>query len=516
MNSILPAGRRPGFADKMGNRADQVVRRQVAALLGIGYADRLAASLIERAALPGGRVEAHEFGRDQHSSASAGAMLLGMASIPSISDEVLTPLFRRVAGLVRSNGTVNGHDGQHAPQTSWAVAQVLLGLLVGGRRLDLRVPRLGKLVATLVRLQDRDTGGWALRAGESPRPVFSFYASLALAHVWRSGLARSDQLARSLVGAGDYLVGCLRQSTAPVEELLLTLRALTVLVRTLVGTGLCRTDLDLAGTADGLRERAYSSRHGILLRDLPVFTYAQPTWHMTLWRPLLWLAVRGQASPLAPPDALLGHELVGAFRPDVRAWRGPDEAGAPNGASWPSALALAGTFLLASDLVRHDVTVDQWLNRCRELRSEAFEFDVAISFAGPDRAIAGEINAVLRRAGYRVFYDAEQQHRLLGENLAMYLQDMFLRRCRYAIVVVSGDFLRSTWAGNLEWPAVLARMQSQRGAYVLPYLVDGVTLPGLNPTIGFATRDQVRPWEFAQLVVRKLRTASNDRDLDAP
>lgn len=504
MSSVLPAGRRPGFVGALGNR--EAVRRYVAALLGIGSGEQLAASLIERASLPGGRVEAHEFGRDQHSSASAGAMLLGMASIPGISNEALAPLFRRVAGLVRSTGAVSGHDGNRVSSTSpWSIAQVLLGLLVAARRLDVRVPRLHKLVTALIRLQDDESGGWELRAGESPRPAYSFYPVLALAHAWRSGLERSDQLAGSLASAADYLVRCLRQSTATVEELLLALRALTILCSVLVGTGLITTDFDLRAAGDSLRERAWSPRHGLLLRDLPVFTYSQPSWHMTLWRPLFWLTVRGHASPLSPLDALLAHELVGTFHHDVRAWCGPDETCARNGASWPSALALAGTFLLASDLVRHDITVDQWLHRCSELENDAFEFDVAISFAGADRAVAQEIKTVLQAAGYRVFYDAEQQHHMLGEDLAVYLQDMFLRRSRYAIVVVSSNFLRSKWTGNLEWPAMLARMQAQRGAYVLPYLMDDVSLPGLNPTIGFATLDQLRPWEFAQLVVRKLR-----------
>jgi hypothetical protein len=137
---------------------------------------------------------------------------------------------------------------------------------------------------------------------------------------------------------------------------------------------------------------------------------------------------------------------------------------------------------------------------------DAFEFDVVISFAGADRAVASEINTVLTTAGYRVFYDLEQQHRLLGEDLAEYLHDLYLRRSRYAIVVVSVNFLRSKWAGNWEWRAMLARMQSQREPYVLPYLIDEVRLPGLNPTIGFVSLERFRPREFAQLVVRKLRT----------
>lgn len=504
MSGVLPAGRR--FVGALGNHADELVRRHVTALLGIGSAEKLASSLVERASLSRGRVESHEFGRDQHSSASAGAMLVGMAGVPALSPEALAALFRRVAGLVRSSGMVKGHDDGASSTTSWSIAQVLLGLSIAARRLGTRIPHVHKMVAALIRLQDRQSGGWPLRSGEQPRPAFSFYPVLALAHVWRSGVDRGEQFARSLAAASEYLAGCLRQSVGSVEELLLVLRALTVLRRMVVGAGLVTTDVDLSAAADSLRERAWSSTRGVLLRNQSIAVYHQPIWHMTLWRPLLWMAVRGHASPLSPLDALLGHELVGAFRHDVQAWCGPEDAAAHDGASWPSALALAGTFRLASDLVRYGITVDQWFDRCRELQSNAFEFDVAISFAGADRAVAGEIYAELRGAGYRVFYDQEQQHRMLGEDLAQYLHDVFLRRCRYAVVVVSDSFIRSKWAGNWEWPAMLARMQSQREVYVLPYLIEDVRLPGLNPTIGFVSGDQARPPEFAQIVVRKLRT----------
>jgi hypothetical protein len=72
-----------------GGLSGDLVRRNVEKLLGIASAEELAVSLIERASLPGGRVEAHEFGRDQHSSASAGAVLIGMAGIPVVSDHAL-------------------------------------------------------------------------------------------------------------------------------------------------------------------------------------------------------------------------------------------------------------------------------------------------------------------------------------------------------------------------------------------------------------------------------------------
>jgi hypothetical protein len=171
-----------------------------------------------------------------------------------------------------------------------------------------------------------------------------------------------------------------------------------------------------------------------------------------------------------------------------------------------------GTFELAADLTRHGIAVDDWLNRCRDLQSNAFEFDVAVSFAGADRKVAREISAVIGDAGYQVFYDTDQQHMLLGEDLAQYLHDMYFRRSRYAVVVVSADFVRSKWAGNWEWRAVLARMQSQREPYVLPYVIEDVAVPGLNPTIGYVSMDQCQPGEFGELVVRKLRAGLESRE----
>src|ERR1043165_2426796 len=157
MNSVLPTGGRAGFVGTLTRRADDVVRRNVARLLGVGSPEELARSLIERSSLTGGRVEAHEFGRDQHSSASAGAILHGMANIPVVSDDVLRPFFQRVGGLVRRSGAVAGHDADRVASTSsWSIAQVLLGLSIAARRLHARVPHVHKMVAMLIRLQDAD------------------------------------------------------------------------------------------------------------------------------------------------------------------------------------------------------------------------------------------------------------------------------------------------------------------------------------------------------------------------
>jgi hypothetical protein len=169
--------------------ADDQVRRNVEKLLGIASAEELAMSLIERAALPGGRVESHEFGRDQHSSASAGAVLMGMAGVPSVSDHALMLFFQRVADLVDQTGSVKGHDADaDASMASWAISQILLGLLLCAERLGTRVARVDEMVRTLVQLQDQETGGWPLRPGEDAMPRSRFIRP------WRSPVCGGREL----------------------------------------------------------------------------------------------------------------------------------------------------------------------------------------------------------------------------------------------------------------------------------------------------------------------------------
>lgn len=472
-------------------------------LLGGAPLDELAGGLLSRTGLTDGRVEAHEFGMDRHSSASAGGVALGLCGIPALPDATIRPLVDRVLALVDGQGVLRGHDsGEQVRPQSWAMAQVLLGLLYRPELVAAGIGRMRALAANLVALQDPTSGGWPLRADGAPRTVFTVYPVLALERADRLGLVDRSTVGPVPASAARYLLTELTAGRGSVEEQLLASRALGVLrVRTPYGIG----ERAFGDLVRRVEDGALSGRR-LSLRDESVVVYPQPTWHAVLWRPLLYLAVRPDLSPLSPLKALLGQELVGSYDRALAAWRGP-AAGVRlgTGVSWASALALRGTYRLAHDLARHGLTVDTWTRRCDELREHHYDFDVVLSFAGADRAVAHRISEQLKRSGYLVFYDRDHQHSLLGEDLTQYLHRTYFSRSRYAVVLVSREFLESRWAGNWEWKAVLARMQIQPGSYLLPYLLENVPVPGLNPTIGYASRADFTPAQFAELVVRKLR-----------
>jgi hypothetical protein len=468
-------------------------------LLGVDRLTGVAERLITRAMLPDGRFEAHEFGRDQHSSASAGGLLIGLAGAP-VDDGLIEPVAHAVLDLIAPDGSIRGHDAdEDAGNNTWAESQILLGLLM---RPWLARPGMDKVMALVHRLlaTQHSGGGWSLRTAEHPAPIFAFYAALALLRVLRA--ERAPAVRHALLRTGHYLGEQLSSRTLGLEERVLALFLHEHIRSALPGAGLP----DLTDARRTTIDQCWSAEDGLLLRDHTTVISTQPVWHSITWRPLLYLCVRKWLPPLHCVAATLGAELVSTFHRSSGTWPGPVGAvSRETGSSWASGLALRGVATLAADLDRAGTSAAEFADRAAELRTSGFVYDVAISFAGADRAIAETIARHVQASGLRVFYDRDHQHSLLGEDLAALLQNTYFRDSRYAIVLVSRAFLASKWAGNWEWRAVLARMQSQHTGYVLPYIVEDITVPGLNPTYGHVSAADFSPSEFAALVVRKLR-----------
>lgn len=108
-----------------------------AELLGVRSIATVARGLVTRTLLPDGRVEAHEYGRQQHSSASAGAVLVGLAGSRLVPDSIVAPFGAVVAALVDDLGRTRSHDGDaESGDSTWAQSQILLGLLMRPHLLD--------------------------------------------------------------------------------------------------------------------------------------------------------------------------------------------------------------------------------------------------------------------------------------------------------------------------------------------------------------------------------------------
>ncbi|MFQ4149736.1 toll/interleukin-1 receptor domain-containing protein [Arthrobacter sp. LAPM80] len=477
------------------------VARRAAELLRVDDFPTLVESILARSRLGGNKFEAGEFGRNEHSTATAGVVLNGIGSLPFLSNEVRSDIAASVFSLVADDGTVVCHDGEATiGTTSWSLSQVLLGLWRFGGIHERESTAFRNGILRLVRCQTADHG-WQLNDGDLVDPIFAVYPTLLflrLSHDTQWTSFAQPILARTRA----YLMTMFQPEAkaTPLDKVL----AMSLVERI---DRVMPTRADQHSIAQqhkaGLIGSLMNSAGELTLRDQDVRNDIQPRWHSTTWVPPLYLFTRQWGGPLSPYNLLIGERLVNEFDPDCEAWHGlPGKRGA--GRSWASSLALASTYRLAEDLVSEGVSYEKWEEHVKSSK----RFDVVISFGGPDRSIAEVIKSRLLDAGHTVFYDQDYQHELLGEDLMIRLQEIYFSKSRYAIVILSESFLASNWAYNCEWRAVLERMLSQKEGYVLPYFTgDVIKVRGLNSTIGYISGKETSPMEFAEIVIKKLRSS---------
>ncbi|MBD8206878.1 TIR domain-containing protein [Microbacterium sp. CFBP 8790] len=72
-------------------------------------------------------------------------------------------------------------------------------------------------------------------------------------------------------------------------------------------------------------------------------------------------------------------------------------------------------------------------------------YDVALTFAGEDRAYAEELYDALEDNGHAVFYDLAEQHRIIGEDVEAYLAPIYASGSRYVVAILGPMYGMKRW-----------------------------------------------------------------------
>ena len=133
-----------------------------------------------------------------------------------------------------------------------------------------------------------------------------------------------------------------------------------------------------------------------------------------------------------------------------------------------------------------------------------FEYDVALSFAGEQRAEVLQVAECLKKAGVRVFYDEDEKATLWGKNLYDHLSDIYQHKARYCVIFASREYAEKTWT-NLERQNAQARaLQNKSAEYILPVRFDATEIPGLLPSIGYLDFRREGPSGICAALLAKL------------
>lgn len=72
-------------------------------------------------------------------------------------------------------------------------------------------------------------------------------------------------------------------------------------------------------------------------------------------------------------------------------------------------------------------------------------YDFAVSFAGANRSVAKQLADILSGRELSVFYDEDEQHRILARNVEDYLGPIYRRDADYVVVLLSPAYPTRIW-----------------------------------------------------------------------
>jgi hypothetical protein len=135
----------------------------------------------------------------------------------------------------------------------------------------------------------------------------------------------------------------------------------------------------------------------------------------------------------------------------------------------------------------------------------AYRYDVAISFAGPERTFAEELASAVRQGGFEVFYDGFYPEQLWGKDLVTFFDNIYRKDSRFCVMFVSSEYAARIWTNHERRSAQARALQEKGQEYILPIRIDDTELDGLPPTVGHLKIADHSIAEIAALLLKKLR-----------
>jgi hypothetical protein len=135
-----------------------------------------------------------------------------------------------------------------------------------------------------------------------------------------------------------------------------------------------------------------------------------------------------------------------------------------------------------------------------------FKYDIAVSFAGEDRAVVEEFVNALAANDISVFYDSWEQAQLWGKDLYQHLDLIYRQAAQYCVIFISESYVRKAWTRH-ELRSAQARAFQQNSEYILPIKLDDTELPGLPNTIAYLDLRQTSLTEIVNTLFEKIGVA---------
>lgn len=140
-----------------------------------------------------------------------------------------------------------------------------------------------------------------------------------------------------------------------------------------------------------------------------------------------------------------------------------------------------------------------------------FEYEIALSFAGEERSTAEELSSRLAGRGIQVLLDEynEADSASMGADTISHLVNLYARKARYCVLLVSRHYPLSAWT-RAERDSARERALRDPDEYILPLQCDGADVPGITEVAGYRDLREVSQETIADFLQEKIRQARDE------
>ena len=132
-----------------------------------------------------------------------------------------------------------------------------------------------------------------------------------------------------------------------------------------------------------------------------------------------------------------------------------------------------------------------------------FNYDIALSYAGPDRSRVDQVAKALAGNDVNVFYDQFEKANLWGKDLSSHLTDVYMR-AKFCVIFISKHYAKRYWT-NRERIAAQRRAARSKKEYILPVRFDNTKVKGILPSVAFLNWPPNRAKDVTDLLMQKLK-----------
>jgi len=144
-------------------------------------------------------------------------------------------------------------------------------------------------------------------------------------------------------------------------------------------------------------------------------------------------------------------------------------------------------------------------------KSGKYEHDVAISFAGEDRATAEHIADVLIKKGLSVFYDKFYKIDLWGKSLSKWFKNKYGKSSRFVLVLISKHYPVKDWT-DFEFSTAKEEENKRKKEFILPVMLDRTRYVGLPSDKAYLDFEEYGVNGIADCIVEKLKKFTSKQD----